>query len=153
MWISRPAVEGQLDNLLLNVDEACIFQPPLGEFGVHAHRATKAIHGIQKFIRPLHDARIAGDDAALETRVPVYLDLFEIAVVRFKMPSQSVNKTHRPMAGDSPEDLGVNSGPITDATIESAHMNEIPRVRFKILPPVFHILLQKTHVGGDAGRD
>jgi hypothetical protein len=52
--------------------------------------------------------------------------------------------------GDSPEDLGVHPGPVVNATIEGAHMNEIPGARLQILPPVFHVLLQEADVGGDA---
>lgn len=89
--ISRPAVERQLNALLLDVDEASICQSPLGEFDVHAHRTPKAIHGVQKLICPLHHVRIPRDNSAFKTRVPVYLDLLEIAVVWFKMSSKSVN--------------------------------------------------------------
>jgi hypothetical protein len=52
--------------------------------------------------------------------------------------------------GGSPEDLGVHSGPVVDAAIEGAHMDEIPGARLQILPPVFHVLLEEADVGGDA---
>ena len=48
-----PAVEGQPDDLLLDVDEAGVYQPLLGDIALHAHRAAEAIHGVQKFIGPL----------------------------------------------------------------------------------------------------
>jgi hypothetical protein len=83
--VDGPAVERQLDDLLLNVDKADVCEPLFGEIAVHAQGAAEAIHGIEKLIRPLHNRGIRGERTVVAPWVPVYLDLLEIAVMRFEM--------------------------------------------------------------------
>ncbi len=82
-----PAVEGQPNDLLLDVDEAGVCQPLLSDIALQAHRAAEAIHGLHKFIGPLDDVGIPGQSAIITARAPVYLDLLDIANVRFEMSS------------------------------------------------------------------
>ena len=96
MGLRGPAVEGQPDNLLLDVDEADVCQPLLGDIALQAHRAAEAIHGLHKFIGPLYDVGIPGQSAIVTARAPVYLDLFDIASVRFEMPSDRQRRSSIP---------------------------------------------------------
>ena len=91
-----PAIKRQPDDLLLDVDEAGVCQPLLGDIALQAHRAAEAIHGLHKFIGPLYDVGIPGQSAIVTARAPVYLDLFDIASVRFEMPSDRQRRSSIP---------------------------------------------------------
>ena len=56
--LCRPVVEGQPDDLLLDVGEASVRQPLLCEIAVQAYRTAEAIHGVHKFVCPLYDVGI-----------------------------------------------------------------------------------------------
>jgi hypothetical protein len=71
----------------VDVDEASVRQPPLGNIAVQANRAAECIHGFREFTGPMSDVGILSQGAIVAVRSPVYLDLFEIAVVRLEMSS------------------------------------------------------------------
>lgn len=84
--LCRPVVEGQPEDLLVNVDEASICQPLLGQIAVRAYWAPKAIHSAQKLICPLHNGGIPWQGPVVTAKGLVYLDLFDIAVIWFTVP-------------------------------------------------------------------
>jgi hypothetical protein len=74
-----------LDNLLLDVDEAGIYQPLLGDIAVQADGAAEAIHGIKELVRPSYGVGIPWQGAVVAARIPVYLNLLKPAVVWFQV--------------------------------------------------------------------
>lgn len=83
--VAGPSVEGKLDDLLVDVDEARVGQCPFGEFTVHAHGLVEPVHGIQQAICPLHEMRVTWQSSIVGARREVDLHLLHEAVLRFEM--------------------------------------------------------------------